>query len=210
MADNQGGHPGSPSCSSGCHEDPAQDRGPTDPTLPSKPIAYVMPMKQEAPAPPEPPHTAPRGRRGPRGRGGQRSQRGWRGGRGISRVEEAFQWEPAQSEELGHPRELNSSGGTDHPVGSEAMQAPTVPVNAASTVNEAVLLGLGDPEVRLWRRLQALPLVSRPEPLLGQQELVSYPYVVFSPLAGSGLHFTQTGSGTLVSGVPLFSSYTRL
>uniref|UniRef100_A0A8C9QVG4 Uncharacterized protein n=1 Tax=Spermophilus dauricus TaxID=99837 RepID=A0A8C9QVG4_SPEDA len=196
MADNQGGCPGSPGCSSGCHEDPVQDRGPGDPSLPSKPIAYVMPMKREAPAPPEPPHPAPRGRRRPRSRGGQRSQRGERGRRGVSRVEEAFQWE------LGHPRELNNSGETDHPVGAEATQAPALPLNAASTANEEVLLGLG--------RLQAPPLVSRPEPLLGQQESVSYPYVVFSPLAGSGLHFTQTASGTLVSGVPLFSSYTRL
>nr|XP_045233042.1 proline-rich protein 20E-like [Macaca fascicularis] len=194
------GHPTEPSCSVVDPEDSLEVDTPTEPAQPSKPIAYVKPLRPEAPAGTESASPAERGR----WRGG--SPRAGRGrGRGHGPRREAGQRQGA--ERLLGPDmhiQLHQHGEPGHQGEPEIRQTSAFSFPGTAPVPRTVE-GPGPEVAQPEMGHQEPPPVFGPEAVAWEPMLILYPCIRFRTLGGSDvLQVIQTPSGTYVQGVPVF------
>ncbi|XP_025230112.1 proline-rich protein 20A-like [Theropithecus gelada] len=206
MAPNQasGGRPTEPGCSVVDPEDSVEVQSTeshAEPVQPTKPIAYVKPLRWEPPARTESAPPAERGRR----RGGSRlAGRGRGRGRGARRNAGQGQGAegllgPDMDIQLHHHGEPGHQGEPEIRQTSAFSFPETAPV--PGTVQEGPDPDVAHPEVGH----QEPPPASGPEANAPEPMLMIYPCIGFRALGGSAvLQVIQTANGTYVQGIPVF------
>ncbi|XP_022377059.1 proline-rich protein 20A-like [Enhydra lutris kenyoni] len=177
--------------------------GSVKPGHPSKPFAYVKPIRYETPA-----FTAHHGERTQSHRGGRSQERM----RTLFRAtdlhrDHGLQVRPRRMLRPGRRVDQDHSEEPSHHVEPEARRAPSFPLTEAATLHGDGLQGLGLGTIQRGGGLQALPDASGYWVLTNSPTSSVYPCLGFRPLEGSTLLFTQTPSGTFVYGVPEFFTH---
>nr|XP_058144506.1 proline-rich protein 20G [Dasypus novemcinctus] len=193
---SQDGHPRSLGSPDVDHKDPVQADGRVERGQPTKPFAYVKPIRREAPTVTEPaPLAGRRRRRVVRDPNGEESHTGER----RRRRRAVLPRDDSPHPELGHVLGPTWHRELDHHVEPEASQA--------TSVQGDTLPGSGHQAFQVGARVQLLPDDAGYWDLRGFPTSGVYASIGFSPLAGSALRVVQTSYGTYVSGVPEFFTH---
>ncbi|XP_063093867.1 proline-rich protein 20G [Cavia porcellus] len=183
-------------------EDPREADGPSKSGQPVIPIAFVNPMRCDAPVHTEPARPAERSHLLRRPQQAERAhtprQSQW--------AERHSHLEMGYWEHLEHSQEPDTYGQVDvhgelgHP---EARWTPPFSM-AAPTVHEDRVPGHISLSNQQVGAIQDPPPVSGYWAIMGQQISAIYPCIGFIPLPGSSLRFIETSFGTHVFGFPVF------